>query len=54
MIAEIDKDMIRLLVLDVSGVYSKIHDEIYTTFEDESSVKNKYADISKFLVVKTS
>lgn len=53
MTVEIDKDMIRLLVLDISGVYSKIHDEIYTTYENELNIRNKYSNTSKFLVVKT-
>ena len=49
---EINKDMIRLLVLDVSGIYSKIHDEIYTTLENESGVRNKYSNVDEFQVVK--
>lgn len=53
MTVEINKDMVRLLVLDISGTYSKIHDEIYTTFEDELNVINKYSNINKFLIVRT-
>lgn len=53
MTVEMSKDIIRLLVLDVSGAYSKIHDEIYTTFENELSVRNTYSDTGKYLIVKT-
>lgn len=53
MTVEIEKDIVRLLVLDISGIYSKIHDEIYVTFEDELSVRNTYSDTEKYLIVKT-
>jgi len=53
MTVEIDKDMIRLIILDVSGIYSKIHDEVYATFDDELSVRNTYSDTEKYLIVKT-
>lgn len=52
MTVEIDKDMIRLLVLDISGVYSNIVNETYATKDMEQEIRNQYLG-EKFMVVKT-
>lgn len=52
MTVEIDKDMIRLLVLDVSGVYSNVVNETYVTKDIEQEIRNQYSD-EKYMVVRT-
>lgn len=52
MTVEIDKDMIRLLVLDVSGVYSNIVNEMYITNDMEEEIRCQYSD-KKYMVVRT-
>ena len=49
---EIDEDMIRLLVLDVSGVYSHIVEEQYVTKDMEQEIRSQYSD-EKYRVVRT-
>ncbi len=52
MTIEIDKDMLRLLVIDVSGVYSNVVNETYADKEMEQEIKNQYSD-KKYMVVRT-
>lgn len=52
MTVEIDEDVIRLLVLDVSGVYSQLVNEMYVAKDMEQEIKNQYSD-EKYMVVKT-
>lgn len=52
MTVEIDKDMIRLLVLDVSGVYSSVVNETYVTKDEEQEIRSQYTD-KKYMVIKT-
>lgn len=52
MTVEIDKDMIRLLVLDISGVYSNIVNETYVAKEMEQEIRSQYSD-KKYMIVKT-
>lgn len=52
MTVEMNKDMIRLLVIDVSGVYSNIHDEMYIPAYKESEVIKSYSN--GYTVVKVS
>lgn len=44
---------IRLTVLDVSGIYAQVFDDIYTDKADESKVREKYKS-SKYMVVRTA
>lgn len=53
MITEIDKDVIRLLVLDVSGAYSKIYDEVFVPRSKENEIGNKYNIDNKYIVIRT-
>lgn len=44
--------MYRILVLDISGMYSKIYDEIYYQNDEQlMAIKNKYID-SKYIFIK--
>ena len=49
---ETDEDMIRLLVLDISGVYTQIVNEIYETKDTEEEIRNEYGD-EKYRIVRT-
>lgn len=49
---EIGEDMIRLLVLDVSGVYSHIVEEQYVSRDMEQEIMNRYSD-EKYMVIRT-
>lgn len=53
MTVKIDKDMIRLLVLDISGTYSKIYDEIFVPKDKEDKIRNKYDENNKYKVIRT-
>lgn len=52
MTVEINKDMVRLLIIDTSNIYSSIYDEIYVPEHEEDSIIKKYE--SKYIVVKIS
>ena len=49
----INKEYIRLLILDISNTYTKILDERYVYIDDEKLIRNKYSDSSKYLVIRT-
>jgi len=43
-----NNDTVRLLILDTSGVYTQIYDEIYVLEKDVGNMKKAYSD---YLVV---
>lgn len=53
MSVEIDEDMIRLLVINISCVYSQIENEMYIDENKELDIRNQYSDTSKYIVVRT-
>lgn len=52
MTVEIKDNMVRLLIIDTSNIYSSIYDEIYVPAHEEDSIIKKYG--SKYIVVKVS
>ena len=42
--------MIRLLILDISGVYTQIYDEMYIEESKLKEIKEKYID-NKFILI---
>lgn len=44
MVKEIDNNMVRVIVLDISGVYAQIHDQGYFDSKSVEDIRNKYSD----------
>ena len=47
-----DEDVIRVVVLDISGVYSQIFDEIYCKNNEYQNIVDKYNTLNKYKVIK--
>ena len=45
-------DIIRVVVLDVSGLYTQIYDEIYCKESEYSAIVDKFDVSSKYKVIK--
>ena len=45
-------DIIRVVVLDISGIYAQIFDEIYCNEFEYTAIVDKYSISSKYKVVK--
>lgn len=53
MTVEVPSDIIRLLIIDMSGAYSKIYDEIFVSKDKEDKIINKYDGNNKYKVIRT-
>lgn len=51
MVTEISEDLIRVVVLDISGVYTLIYDELYCSKEKYNDVLIKYDKSDKYKIV---
>lgn len=51
MIMEINENLVRVIVLDISGVYSKIHNEGYFDKTTVQEIKNQYSDETHWKVI---
>lgn len=47
-----DEDVIRVVILDISGVYSQIFDEIYCKSNEYHNIVDEYSALSKYKVIK--
>lgn len=45
-------DIIRVVVLDISGVYAQIYDEVYCKESEYSAIMSKFGVSSKYKVIK--
>lgn len=45
-------DIIRVVVLDISGIYAQIFDEIYCKESEYSVIADKFTDQSKYKIVR--
>lgn len=45
-------DIIRVVILDISGLYTQIYDEIYCKESEYSAIVSKFGVSSKYKVIK--
>ena len=53
MTMKINSDIIRLLIVDISGTYSKIYDEVFVSKDKENKIRNKYNENNNYKVIRT-
>lgn len=51
MVAEISKDIVRVVILDISGIYSIIHNEGYFDKVTVDKIKEQYADEKHWKII---
>lgn len=51
MIMEINENLVRVVVLDISGIYSKIHNEGYFDEITVEEIRNQYSDKTHWKVI---
>lgn len=44
MIAEINENLIHIIILDISGIYSQIHNQGYFSMESVKDIQKQYSD----------
>ena len=49
--SEIKDNLIRVIILDVSGIYSQIHNEGYFEKKQLEEIKKQYSDTQRWRVV---
>lgn len=49
--AEIKDDTIRVVILDISGIYTQIHDQGYFDLETVEEIKRQYSDTKHWRVL---
>lgn len=49
--AEIKDNLIRVIILDISGVYAQIHNEGYFESVQVEEIKNQYSDTEHWRVI---
>ena len=49
--SEIKDNLIRVIILDVSGIYSQIHNEGYFEEKQLEEIKKQYSDTERWRVV---
>lgn len=53
MTMEVKSDIVRLLIVDISGAYSKIYDEVFVSKDKEDKIRNKYNENDNYKVIRT-
>lgn len=51
MIADISKNLIRVIILDISGIYTQIHNQGYFDKTSIHEIKQQYSDTGRWRVV---
>lgn len=51
MITNVENNIVRVVILDISGVYVQIHDQGYFNKETLEDIKQKYSDTNNWLVI---
>lgn len=51
MIADISENLVRVIILDISGIYAQIHNQGYFEKEQIEEIKKQYSDIKHWRVV---
>ena len=51
MMADISEDIVRVIVLDISGIYAQIHNQGYFDKSSIDEIKQQYSDTKQWLVM---
>ena len=51
MIADISENIVRVIILDISGIYAQIHNQGYFEKESIDDIKQQYSDTERWRVV---
>ena len=51
MIADISENLVRVIILDISGIYAQIHNQGYFEKESIDDIKQQYSDTERWRVV---
>ena len=51
MIADISENLVREIILDISGIYAQIHNQGYFEKESIDDIKQQYSDTERWRVV---
>lgn len=51
MVKEIDENMLRVIILDISGVYVQIHNQGYFTTKSVDKIKDQYSNTEHWRVL---
>ena len=51
MTTEISEDIVRVAILDISGIYAKIHNQGYFSEQEVEEIKQQYSDTERWRVV---
>lgn len=51
MIKNIEENMVRIIVLDISGIYAQIHNQGYFDSKSVDEIKKQYSDIKHWQVL---
>ena len=51
MTTEISENLVRLIILDISGIYAQIHNQGYFSEQEVEEIKQQYSDTGRWRVV---
>lgn len=51
MIKEIDENIVRIIILDISGIYAQIHNQGYFDSKSIGEIKQQYSDTNRWQVL---
>ena len=51
MVRNIDENMVRIIILDISGIYAQIHNQGYFDSKSVDEIKRQYSDIKRWRVL---
>ena len=51
MIADISKNLVRVVILDISGIYAQIHNQGYYDKSSIDEIKQQYSDTQRWRVL---
>ena len=51
MIADISENLVRVIILDISGIYAQIHNQGYFDKSSIDEIKQQYSDTRRWRVV---
>ena len=51
MIADISENLVRMIILDISGVYAQIHNQGYFDKTSIDEIKQQYSDTGRWRVI---
>ena len=51
MIADMSENLVRVIILDISGIYAQIHNQGYFEKESIDEIKQQYSDTGRWRVI---